>query len=665
MNKTLAFLLLFAVLCVGLGSATTFYSDDFTTDTFTDVNNNNLMYVDVPNTRFNFAFERDAATNDYSYRSISIPDDESLNFEFEVITNAKSSNSYALACLSDTIGDYAVLTGGGVEGVCWNTYGGNWRFLETAAIAVSSGYSYTGSTTYNIQIWRNNGSNDFNFTVWDSSKTSVLFSENVTIASNITDYDYIIFSNSDTGAATLKETDYIDDLLIGDLVVPTGYFTISASNAWDSSAISIFSALVNTTYFHTTNGTIYPGILNNDTNNYNITLNVSNYVTRAYLNFNVTSNLAAQLYPSENVNITFRYVNDTIITDEIAVTLFDSSSATDYNVTAGFLNLSLLSPDSYEIRTEAINFTDRKYFFTVTSGSAQNITVYMFVNTTSTELQVFHIRDTTNDDVTGAILRVEKETPTGTNLWSNYAEEITNAEGKSNTFLEKGINNYYRFAVFVNGTTKRIYPSLEFYTSKTNFIAGVSETVEIFIVLEETDITDYYDELYSVTTDMGFVGNDTVWFSWIDAQNLITGAEMIITGKFIDSNLSYVHVNTNTSSATSGNLSFTFTPINNTIYQIAGYILYNDFSVLVESETHSYENNVNVDKNWGLLLAIVILAVVAVLSISFGVLVSSLFTILMLIFTNLVGFTDFPTTVITSLLALVIILFVKFNKGDK
>ncbi|MCJ7611725.1 MAG: serine/threonine-protein kinase, partial [Candidatus Aminicenantes bacterium] len=57
------------------------------------------------------------------------------------------------------------------------------------------------------------------------------------------------------------------------------------------------------------------------------------------------------------------------------------------------------------------------------------------------------------------------------------AEEITNAEGKANTYLIKGINNYYRFAVFVNGTAKLIYPNLLYYTSKTNFIVGVTETV--------------------------------------------------------------------------------------------------------------------------------------------------------------------------------------------
>ncbi len=700
MKKTLPFLLLLVLLVViplsssiGYDEGTHYYNLNVLTDLWGSNDTVNTGAADNENVYPSFAVSGDSSPNSTDFDKVSseymtMPDtffaNSSADFSYtfwyasnnaanpsvtsEVLFGRVYAPYHYLYFESDNSGDLSFVmrdSGNGAPSTVYlthtgvDTYDTNWHFaVVTWNEASSTGGLWVDGVSVNNATVGAYGSHDVTDTyvigARDSGGAGLFYNGNL---------DEIKMFNW-----TLNNTQIYNLYDYGSITVPvaaSGYFGITASNSWNGSSINSFSSYINSSWYHTTNGTINTGILSNTSSLFNITLNATGYADRTYLNYNVTSDLAAVLFPSESVNITFRYINDTLILDEIEVTLFDSSSATVYNVTTGFLNLSLLSPDSYELRTVAINFTDRKYFFSVTSGSAQNITVYMFTNESGTELQVFHIRDTNNDDVTGAILRVEKETPTGTNLWSNFAEEVTNAEGKANTFLEKGINNYYRFAVFVNGTAKLIYPSLTYYTSKTNFIAGVSETVEIFIVLDETDITNYFDELYSVSTDMGFVGNDTVWFSWIDAQNIITGAEMIITAKFIDSNLSYVHLNTNTSASTSGNLSFTFTPINNTIYQINGYILYNDFSVLVESETHSYGVPVNVDKNWGLLLAIVILAVVAVLSVSFGVLVSSIFTVLILVFTNLIGFTNFPVTVITGLLALCIILFVKFNKGDK
>lgn len=329
----------------------------------------------------------------------------------------------------------------------------------------------------------------------------------------------------------------------------------------------------------------------------------------------------------------------------------------------GYINISLLTPDSYELRVVNENYTDRTIYFTVTNRSTQNLTVYLVPNA-STEYQVFHIIDTTNSDVTGAILRVEKETPSGTTLFTNHAEQITNAEGKATVYLEKGVFNYYRFSVLINGTPQQIYPSGAYVTSKTSFISALNEEVEIVIDTGLVDTTDYYNDLYGVVTNIGIIG-DTVWFYWLDGQNTISGGKLVIKGKYLDNTTSYETIDVQTLSASTGNLTYAFTPINNTIYEANGYIVYSTYDLLTDTTKKSYNVTANVDENIGLLYAAGILLITALLTITFGVMLSAVLTVLMLVFTNLVGFTNLPVTVITSLIALIIILLVRITKNDE
>jgi len=480
--------------------------------------------------------------------------------------------------------------------------------------------------------------------------------------------DYLNTTQSLTVSALDNRTVHLYNLYDGAIYV-------HVFNNWSQEWVNNFDATIQqSTYGYwnttsTTNGTvIFTGIIQGINYTVNASPDLSQYnpppsSANIYLNTS-TYNQTFNVTPFNSVNFTFRYYNDTLIVGEmINLTIINSVEAFTNNTTTGYYEVDLLSPDNYELRTESAPFLDRKYFFVVTNQSTQTVDVYLTLNT-STELQVFRVLDTTNQEVTGAVLRVYRETTAGSNLWTNYAEEITNAEGKTNVYLEKGINNYYRFAVSVNGSAKQIYPSLAYYTSKTNFISGVSETVEIVVLLDSTTTTDYYSDLYGVVTDMGFIGNDTVYYTWLDAQNTISGATLIIKGKYLDNSTTYETISVDSSTATSGNLTYNFTVINDTIYQIYGYINYSSYDIITDTETKSYGIDVVVDKNTGLLFSVIILVVAALITIYLGVLLSAVLTIAMLVFTNLVGFTDFPTTVITSLLALAIILLINYSKKD-
>ena len=223
----------------------------------------------------------------------------------------------------------------------------------------------------------------------------------------------------------------------------TGLFNailnVTGVDSWSGDTINVFNLTVEQANFSfsstvtTATGNYSFGVIKDYNYTATITPSTSDYLAESdsFIVNTTKYNYTFTLDPYNSVNITFKHYNDTVITEEINATIISSTGVITNTTTTGNILLSLLSPDSYELRTEAASFDDRKYFFIVTDQSTQTITVYLTLNS-SLELQVFQLLDTTNADVTGAILRVERETTTGANLWTNYAEEESNAEGKVN-----------------------------------------------------------------------------------------------------------------------------------------------------------------------------------------------------------------------------------------
>lgn len=83
-------------------------------------------------------------------------------------------------------------------------------------------------------------------------------------------------------------------------------FSITATDAYNGTALQSFNATVNGTEYTTTTGQINTTIPSNSTALFNITMEAIGYYTRTYLNYNVSANLAAELNKTHRLyNITY------------------------------------------------------------------------------------------------------------------------------------------------------------------------------------------------------------------------------------------------------------------------------------------------------------------------------------------------------------------------
>lgn len=362
-----------------------------------------------------------------------------------------------------------------------------------------------------------------------------------------------------------------------------------------------------------------------------------------------------------NMSIRFYHTNGTLINNSVDknITIVSNLSSALYQTSQSIVNISQLVPNFYEVRVYAQDFNPSHKFITVNAESTSTINFYLELNTTSTESQKFQVQDTSGANVEGAIIRVQKELTNTTGVYKTVDEAITGPGGITYIWLEKDRDVYYRFSVILDGVTKTLSPSGELWTTKQSFISGVDDTIQLIIMLSEGGSGSLIEETTGVTTSLDWVDNLTITYTWTDALNAISGARLELWGKFLDSNNTLQLISTNTSTDFTGSLSYTFTPINNTYYEIRGYIIYNTYEQLYETATKTFSINVKVDKNTGLLVAGILLVVMAFLTIKWGPLVSATLAFASLAVSKTIGFIDWPTTIITSLIVLVIIILLR------
>src|SRR6056297_1505194 len=132
-------------------------------------------------------------------------------------------------------------------------------------------------------------------------------------------------------------------------------FTITASDIWSSSAINTFNATVNGTLYTTTNGTITTDILDNATSTYTVLIEATDYFDRTYTDYNVSTNLNAELSQSQ---IKFRafptnwdnnvYIfSDTAIPGNFTIDGVTKINDTVFNLSTGTYNVTFSSNSAY------------------------------------------------------------------------------------------------------------------------------------------------------------------------------------------------------------------------------------------------------------------------------------------------------------------------------
>lgn len=670
MKRLLTIIIMIVMIFLTIQSAIgvswdTVYSTDFSSDDFTDIGNK--VYVNTTQTVMKAFFDRIGLTDHYSYKSLSITGNY-INFEFDLHTN-NTNAGYGSVCLSEVFGDMDATWFAAIDAYCFASYGPSgqvYRFKNVYNNSVGADFNLVADTNYVVKMTNENDVNVLNTSVYDSTGTSIVHTESFVIGgNNLSTLDYVVFSNLDSNTAGGPFLNTYDNLLIQKQGL--GNFTLTCLDLWTGNTINSFNAYIDGVgWFNTTSGTEVTTLLRNDTSLYNITIYPvsGQYLYREYLNTNISTTLTAELYPYNSVEINLKQTNGTLIKEEINLTFIDELTSWENTTSTGSIGADLLSPVEHELRITTANYVDRNVFFTVTENSTQTLNVYLLTDDNNTEIQNFRVLDTTNTEVSGATLWIQKEVLTSEGNFLTTDQKKTDSEGETSAYINKGINEYYRFAVSINNTFKPIYPSGETYTEKTFFISGDDTTADIIINLEES--SGSIEETYSVTTSLTFDNNtDTLTYTYADASQSITGARIDVYARYLEENLTFMFISDNSSSETSGVLKESFVNTNNTEWEARGYITYNNHEVLTNTFSYRYDTDVVVNENLGLLIAIIIFIVVILITMRFGAVISVTSGLSSFWITKLFVFIDIQTSVIATLIVFGLLLFFKVSGKEK
>lgn len=444
-------------------------------------------------------------------------------------------------------------------------------------------------------------------------------------------------------------------------------FVITARDFIDDSIVTNFTA-----YFYsdedydystsqtTTNGTVYFYGIQNDA--YLLNISADGYATTIGYELTNTNNLTAYnitLFAFNSVLFNIYDANTfNLITDQVNLTFIYDNVNFKNSTTTGSLFVDLLIPEDYEVIFESAGYNTVSRFFSVSNDSTQTVNVYLDYNTTVS--QRFRVVDTANTPITGAYIRIQKQVLEEDENFVTVQEVITDENGYGFGLIEKAIDVFYRFSVVVDGEVKPLSPSGDFVTSKQSFLTTLDETVQLVVNLE-TESSSLIDQLSSISYALTLSGDDNelVNFWFIDGRNSIVGGRLVITYQLLNESLNEITLFDETINDFDGEFNAVLSVVNNTKYTIKAYILFENSVFLVDERVVVYDGDVFVNKGTGLLLAVIIMLFVMFATIMLRPLLSSILTFGILYPLTLFHIISFPVMIITSLIALAIILFVR------
>lgn len=413
--------------------------------------------------------------------------------------------------------------------------------------------------------------------------------------------------------------------------------------------------------FSTTNSYEELPALNNTV--YSISVSPSGYATETdSLTTNsslVVFNTSHYLFNSVNIVVKDITNLSTIDWQTVSVAVIYNDTSYINTTSDGTFILSLLAPADYELRFSSNGYITTSGFVTVLNDSAQNLVVYLDKNTT-TEAQTIRVIDIGSDRVSGAIVTVQKETLNTSNLWTTVSQVETNSEGEAIAFIEKDPTIFYRFSVSLDGEPLTL-DSGGLFTTKTSFISGVNEIVQIVVQTEEsgdTALTELQGISYNVTYG---AGDTSVTFDFVDARSTIVGGQLLIWGKYINSTSDFEVVSNQSVVGAAGTILYSFPVVNNTEYKVQAIINFESSDSVVHERILIFGTDLLINRGTGLLIGIVVLMFVAVLTYTLGPLISSVLFFASMFALNKFGMVNISGSLIITFIAISIILFIRLR----
>jgi hypothetical protein len=363
-------------------------------------------------------------------------------------------------------------------------------------------------------------------------------------------------------------------------------------------------------------------------------------------------NYSISLYPYNSVRINiYDGISADLLNQTTTITTVTNTTVFTNTTDNGTIIISFLTPNSYELRFNSSGYNSRSVFISVTADSTQEINVYMTSNA-SVELQRVEVISLTGSNVQGAVVKLQKQTADEEDVYYTVDEKSTNSEGQTAFYLIKDVTVYYRFIVVYDDVVKLI-------SDETFFLSVVDEIVTLQIDVNTVSNRAEIGGLGVVTSLVrSGASNETVTYTWSDANNEISGARMDIYVQ----NLNRTDVSPElyysvASSDADGNFVYSLPVVNNTKFIVKGFITVNGVSTLYEEKIVIFGESQS-ERNVSLLLSIVVFIITVLLTLELGALFSGLFGFASLIVLSIIGLVTIPLVIITSFMAFIVIIFI-------
>ena len=205
----------------------------------------------------------------------------------------------------------------------------------------------------------------------------------------------------------------------------------------------------------------------------------SSYSDNIYF-VNATETITLQPH---NLNIIFKDEETGSVLNGITITvgLISDNYATNFTTSTGTYAINLTVPDDYTIRYQADLYGKlREYYFTLTTQSVTNLTLYLLNDTSSTDTTVTVYDSTTLLEIPSAYVYLMRY-DTLTNTYTTVAEYKTDIAGKSYFDVEHD-NELYKFMVeYPKGTIRLTTDPLYISTANINlYISLTTDPTEAF-----------------------------------------------------------------------------------------------------------------------------------------------------------------------------------------
>lgn len=313
----------------------------------------------------------------------------------------------------------------------------------------------------------------------------------------------------------------------------------------------------------TTTGSVGIGVENTT---YTIYFTADDYASaNATITINATPyNYTFQIYQVNSVYFHFYDQISLETIDNVQLDLLSDLFAANYSTTTGNISVELLTPSTYTARFwSSPSYGEHLYAFTLTNGTAQNISLYMLNTSQATEITATVI-DESADAVVGAKLYVLRYNIV-TNSYLTTEIVTTNLAGQA-TFLATQNSEFYKFMVYYGGEFKPIFPTFSLITAPSYII---STNVNIQVLLGETPLQTFFN-VQDITHSLVYnEGTNNFRLTYADPNGLVSQCcvklyRLGISGTDL--------INTTCLSSTAGTILVPVNVINGTTYRADAFV---------------------------------------------------------------------------------------------